>query len=1189
MSHPSYIIGNQSVTFVHNDELIKKNNKGKELKFNKTIKGTLVCLGFSMSFAQAFASPQKFEIDIVAADAVTALNSLASQTDFPLLFNFDQMRGFRVDSLKGTYTLQEALDLILRDSGFSGNLMNREVITISPIKPVETQKEEDPMIFKGTKKNLLSSASAVLLAVAATPLTAQAQTAQPEDEVIATGIRQSLKAANDLKRSDTRIVDAIVAEDIGKLPDNNIAEALQRITGVSINTDFGVGDSVSIRGLSQNRVELNGRTTLGDSRDGVSLQDFPSSFLKSVEVIKSPTADMIEGALGGTVRLNTIRPSELKGFTLAGAIDLEYADKTENVAPIGNISVGNVWDLNNGGTFGVIANLAYQDREIRQDEFFNRVINVEGPSNLTSPTPSGAFQLRDQPTLQQFVEERERAAFTGTLEYVTASEKGRFYLDTSFTDRSGQQAGNSILDVAGGPIFDANTTVDEYGQLNNLIIGPAFVIPKTWSNFRETESFSHAIGGDWEVTDKITIAVEASIAESETDRVVSELNLRPIDNDLFDARFEGFGPQTDLNGVAFGAAGWIPTYGTTADPTLNHQPTTEFGGSNMFDEGSIRAGVTQHFFQVDDRLPSITYDDGQALLNPDTLAIRALILDLEETKNEETAFKADVTYENPFGLDYVKSFNFGGRYASNDFVFEQNKFSTGNFYSNNFSGNAEDGTLQPFILHIDEWEALFPGSTEIVTHENSFDQLGLSGPNQLLSYLVTRGDDLADQELTFERFQQAFAGTNIASTGTLEENQVLDEGSFIDVQEDTFALYASADFEFDRIQGNVGVRYIDTDIESGSVNDPTVNHSYDDWLPSINLSYDINDNTKARFAAAKVMRRADYSALSSAFSVDSFFTVASSGDPTLEPFRATQYDVSVEHYFDNGGLISVAGFYKDVESFLSSETTCTADSRTLGGGQNTTEFGNICLLGVNGGTEDNLAFLIAADFQTGSSVLAGLPNVGTSIAGNADEIRAASLLPGYDANDAGTNYFAELAAAGNTGILTDRITNGENGEVYGAEVALQYQLDFLPGVWSGFGFNGNYTWAESSQPDGNSLLDISKHTLNAQLYWENETFQARLAYNYRSRFLDTQLERRINRIGELADETADDPTIGNNYREGRGQFDFSTSYDVTPQLTLVGTATNLTGEPSIFSTELGSNWQYREADRRFAIGARFTY
>ena len=83
------------------------------LKLNKTIKGTLVCLGFTMSCAEAFASTQRYEIDITDQDAVTALNMLANQTDFPLLFDFDQVRGLRVNSLKGTYTLQEALDLWL--------------------------------------------------------------------------------------------------------------------------------------------------------------------------------------------------------------------------------------------------------------------------------------------------------------------------------------------------------------------------------------------------------------------------------------------------------------------------------------------------------------------------------------------------------------------------------------------------------------------------------------------------------------------------------------------------------------------------------------------------------------------------------------------------------------------------------------------------------------------------------------------------------------------------------------------------------------------------------------------------------------------------------------------------------------------------------------------------------------------
>ena len=125
------------------------------------------------------------------------------------------------------------------------------------------------------------------------------------EEVVVTGIRASLEAAADLKRNDARVMDAIVAEDIGKLPDNNVAEALQRVTGVSINRSFGVGNEVSIRGSASNRVEINGRSTLGESRNGVSFDDVPSAFLSALEVIKSPTPEMIEGALGGTINMKT--------------------------------------------------------------------------------------------------------------------------------------------------------------------------------------------------------------------------------------------------------------------------------------------------------------------------------------------------------------------------------------------------------------------------------------------------------------------------------------------------------------------------------------------------------------------------------------------------------------------------------------------------------------------------------------------------------------------------------------------------------------------------------------------------------------------------------------------------------------------------------------------------------------------
>ena len=262
-----------------------------------------------MSCTGAFASERKFAINIKADDAVTALNALSVQTDYPLLYDFNQVRDLRVNSLKGTYTLKEALDLILRDSGFSGNLMNREVITISRVEPIETYPEEDPMKFKGTKKKLLTGASTALIVAATTPIAAQAQDNADNDAdvVIATGIRQSLANALVEKRATTNLTEIIQSEDIGKLPDQNLAEVLENITGIQITRTAGVGSAVQIRGTDDNRIEINGVSTVGSGglgggqgtqaggRSGIDFQDLPASLISSLQVTKVPDAKAVEG------------------------------------------------------------------------------------------------------------------------------------------------------------------------------------------------------------------------------------------------------------------------------------------------------------------------------------------------------------------------------------------------------------------------------------------------------------------------------------------------------------------------------------------------------------------------------------------------------------------------------------------------------------------------------------------------------------------------------------------------------------------------------------------------------------------------------------------------------------------------------------------------------------------------------
>lgn len=979
-----------------------------------------------------------------------------------------------------------------------------------------------------------------LLGIFSTSANAEETVASESDtmEVITVkGIQGSMKAAARLKRTDGRIVDAIVAEDIGKLPDNNIAEALQRISGVSINTDFGVGSSVSIRGLSQNRVELNGRSTVGDSRDGVSMEDFPSSFLKSVSVVKSPTADMIEGALGGTVSMETVSPLEFQELTGAISLDGEYADKTENLAPIFNASIGNSWELDDAGSFGAMFMVSFQDRKIRQDEYSNRLRVVQedagGAGGIgQGNTPSGGYVFRDQNRVEQFVEDRKRTAYNLQFEWAPESGDGSFYLDLAVTNRSGQQAGNSILEVGGVRTYSNATTQDQYGQLNNHTLTGAFTIPKTWSNFRETDSYTHAFGGEWLLTDDIKISGEVSVASSQSYAPDSEFNLRPVNKTNWTT--------------------WADQYDPATSGSFDDDCRINFDCRHVVD-------VT--LSQTGDLVPSVVYSDPNVYLDPENLAIRAFWFEGRTTENNETAARFDIDIAEPLAVEWLAAIKAGVRVTKRDYQFDEQSFRFNDIFKNAFY-NAGNSNEKPATFWADDFVALFPGSFETVSHPNSFEQSGLSGQQDLLTYYTYRGDLLANPEATFDRVNQLLAGTNLAVTGGLHDNTSRVDNSFRDITEDTAAFYISANIEFDNLTGIIGGRYVTTDLSSGYIEDGKTTadtNDYSDFLPSVNLNYSLSDETQLRFAAAKVMRRADFNDLSPSLLVDGFNVTATSGSATLNPHRATQYDLSVEHYYGDSNIVSFALFYKDVESFLSQTATCRASEGTSS--QNVTEWQNVCILDQAGQDNDNLILLTTSDF-----------------AGEADPEEAGFVAVG------------NLRDQGLTGINTAKTTNGKNGSIKGFELAIQQNLDVVEGL----GVSANYTFADSEQPNGSTLLDVSRHTFNGQVYWERDAFQIRLAYNYRSRYLATEDERLIETIGALAlDSSTDDeasplfdPTSGNNYREDRGQFDFSASWDVNDSVTLVTNVTNLTAEPSHFSTELGSVWKFTEADRRFTAGIR---
>jgi iron complex outermembrane receptor protein len=230
------------------------------------------------------------------------------------------------------------------------------------------------------RANYLKSSTAAL-ALIAVPAAAQQATTNPAapaadvaqttgdsaNEIVVTGVRASLRSAAEVKRNATTIVDSIVAEDIGKLPDNNATEALQRVTGVQVSRDLGEGGSIAIRGLPQVETTLNGRETFtaGGGRT-FNLQDFPAELISRIDVYKASQADLIEGGLGGLVDLQTRRPLDLPGFTVGASARAMYADSVKKTTPSGSLFVSDKWDTGIG-EIGLLGSFSYQDRKYRQD------------------------------------------------------------------------------------------------------------------------------------------------------------------------------------------------------------------------------------------------------------------------------------------------------------------------------------------------------------------------------------------------------------------------------------------------------------------------------------------------------------------------------------------------------------------------------------------------------------------------------------------------------------------------------------------------------------------------------------------------------------------------------------------------------------------------------------------------------
>ena len=340
--------------------------------------------------ADEHVEPRKEHFEIRAQSFSGALQAYARQTGEQVVFFSSLAAGRTVPRISGTFTRAQVLEQILANTGLTYQRLNANTIAVSPIgAPIsnESQPRPAPPSDKETTMShryplLCCSATALAMLSIGSRATADDAQSVPQgalQEVVVTGIRSSLKHSLDAKRNADAIVDGITAEDIGKFPDKNVADALQRIPGVSVDRVWGEGRDIFVRGTDNtlNRTQMNGQNVASaywwandNPSRGFNYDILASELVSSLEVYKSPEADMDEGSIGGLVSVRTRRPMELKPYTLqlsAEALHSVLGDKTDPQAS-GLFS----WH-DDDRRFGALASLSYQRRQMRRDalEGFN--------------------------------------------------------------------------------------------------------------------------------------------------------------------------------------------------------------------------------------------------------------------------------------------------------------------------------------------------------------------------------------------------------------------------------------------------------------------------------------------------------------------------------------------------------------------------------------------------------------------------------------------------------------------------------------------------------------------------------------------------------------------------------------------------------------------------------------------------
>jgi TonB-dependent receptor len=1042
---------------------------------------------------------------------------------------------------------------------------------------------------------------AMLIAAPAMAQTKPASDVQTVDEVIVTSIRQSLKSSQQLKQSSEIIGDSITAEDIGALPDRSVTEALQRIPGVAINRfAAGVdpdhfsteGSGVVVRGLNFVRSELNGRDTFSANNGrALSFADVPSELMGGVDVFKSPSADMIEGGISGTVNLRTRLPFDSKKRLMSVSAEASYGDFVKKWAPTFSALYSDQWDTDSG-TFGLLLSAVNSKLWTRSDG--TQVSNFGCRTNFTAAQTANPAAV-DCPgggkgvwfprgaAFRSTETERERTGYAAAGQWrsnddtmLATFQYLRSESTQSWTEHAMEIATDNVTSNGDSRPIDGTTFgVDSNGIFTNGVITGSQgwrddqngTNPRTPANGLQSNNITRSVeqkyltsdygfNFKWTPNETWGVALDVQHVDSKVDN---------LDVGIWASTFQNLNLQ--LNGSDLPVFTFIPPASGAAVSNC-----TPFNGSCS----SYYRGAHNNF------------------QDPYNSFWRSAMDHIEQSEGKEDAVKLDVDYrfaEN----SWLDSARVGVRWAERD---QTTRFSTYNWgvLSEIWGGGGPVWFDEP----INGNPATAGGSTSAAYTElypfTGFMRGEVPTPTGLEARPFYNGNPAQDYAalsaaaLAVGDEWRARNGANgcpqnwvplamrcnvVAGTPFLkqESNPVVEE-----TKSAYGMLRFSHDYENDiRVTGNVGLRYTQTTRDAsgfqafpnanfstdadcaaipvgqtpppfcqltpavraqarawanGAVNPTTAHAKFDYWLPSINVKIALPNAVQVRLGASKTL---------------------------------TPPDIGLTRNYYNLAL------------------NTNADGITNGVPSGNVTVGNPYLKPTQ-----------ATNFD--ASVEWYFAPVGS--------LTFATFWK--ELTDVATNTTARMPFTNNGATFDVLVTQPGNSDkkahVKGFEVAYQQFYDFLPKPLDGFGINANYSYIDSkgvpqstlsaTDPDVAAgrvstvntgllpLQGLSKHNANFAAIYEKGAISARLAYNWRSDFLLT-----------VRDVIVPYAPIMN---EATGQLDGSVFYTVNPKVKIGVQGVNLTNEVTkttqVLNDQLlkaGRSWFMNDRRYTFVLRASF--